>query len=161
MTLRLQHHQAFWSRAATADTTNFLKVLSNTELAKVNQWMSANNLVDNATKTIALHIPPNMRYNSGTTSYVLKGEAVCSSNSGKYLEITIDSRLSFKTYINNVESKISRSVGVIAKLSYYLPHNTLFALDYSLVYSHFHYALPVWSSTYKTYLIRLQNLSFT
>ena len=131
--------------------TTELQTLTNTELANINQWMTAINLVVNANKTIALNISPNMHNNNDTLSYVLNGETVCSSNSAKYLGITIDNQLSFKTHISNLESKIARSVGVFAKLSYYLPHNTLLTLDYSLVHSHFLYALPVWASTHKTY----------
>ena len=99
--------------------------------------MTANHLVVNANKTIALNISHNMRNNNDVLSYVLNGETVCSSNSVKYLRITIDNQLSFKTHINNLESKIARSVGVITKLSYYLPHNTLLTSYYSLVHSHF------------------------
>ena len=71
---------------------------------------------------------------------------------------TYELPLTTKTHISNLESKIARSVGVIAKLSYYLPHNTLLTLYYSLVHSHFLYALPVWASTNKTYLTKLQRL---
>ena len=110
------------------NNTTELQTLTNTELANINQWMTANNLIVNANKTIALNISPNMRNNNDTLSYVLNGETVCSSNSAKYLGITIDKQLSFKTHISNLESKIARSVGVIAKLSYYLPHNTLLTL---------------------------------
>ena len=139
------------------NTTEF-QTLTNAELANINQWMTANNLVVNANKTIALNISPNMRNNNDNLSYVLNGETACSSNSAKYLGITIDNQLSFKTHISNLESKIARSVGVIAKLSYYLPHNILFTLYYSLVQSHFLYTLPIWASTHKPYLTKLQRL---
>ena len=99
-----------------------------------------------------------MRNNNDTLSYVLNGETVCSSNSAKYLGITINNQLSFKTYVSNLESKIAWSVGVIAKLRNHLPNNTLLTLYYSLVHSHFLYALPVWASTHKTYLTKLQRL---
>ena len=101
-------------------------------------------------------LSPNMRNNNDALSYVVNGETVCSSNFTKYLGITIDNQLLFKTHINNLESKIARSVGVIAKLSYYLPHNTLLTLHNFLVHSHFLYALPVWASTHKPYLTKLQ-----
>ena len=123
-----------------------------------NQLMTANNLVVNANKTIALNISPNMRSNTLSYSYVLNGQTICSSNSAKYLGITIDNQLSFKTHTNNLESKIARSVRVIAKLSYYLPHNTLVTLYYSPVHSHFLYVLPAWASTHKPCLTKLQRL---
>ena len=102
------------------------------------------------------NISPSMRNNNDTLSYVLKGEAVCCLNFAKYLEINIDNQLSFITHINNLEINIARSVGVIAKLRYYLSHNFLSTLYYSLV--HFHYALPIWTATNKTYLTKFQRL---
>ena len=138
-----------------SNNTTELQTLTNTELANINQWMTANNVVVNANKAIALNISPNMRNNIDTLSYVFNGETVCSSDSAKYLGITIDNQLSFKTHISNLESKIARSVGVIAKLSYYLPHDILLTLYYSLVHSHFLYALPVGAFTHKTYLTKL------
>ena len=141
-----------------SNNTTELRTLTNTEVANINQWMTANNLVVNANKTIALNVSPNMRNNNDTLSYVLNGETVCSSNSAKYLGIIINNQLSFKTYVSNLESKIARSVGVIAKLRNHLPNNTLLTLYYSLVHSHFLYALPVWASTHKTYLTKLQRL---
>ena len=60
-------------------------------------------------------LSPNMRNNNDALSYVLNGETVCSSNFAKYLKITIDNQLLFKTHINNLESKIARSVGVYCK----------------------------------------------
>ena len=70
----------------------------------------------------------------------------------------IDDHLLFKSHINHLESKISGSVGVIAKLSYYLPHNALITLYYTLIQSHLLYALPVWAFTYKTYPLKLKIL---
>ena len=79
-----------------SNNTTELQILTNTELANINQRMTANNLVVNANKTITLNISPNMRNNNDTLSYVLNGETVCSSNSARYLGITIDNQLSFK-----------------------------------------------------------------
>ena len=45
-------------------------------------------------------------------------ETLNSTTSARYLEIITDDHLSFKSHINQLESKISWSVGVIAKLSY-------------------------------------------
>ena len=36
-------------------------MLANFELAKVSNWMMANNLIINTTKTVALFISPNLR----------------------------------------------------------------------------------------------------
>ena len=49
-----------------SNNTTELQTLTNTELADINQWMTANNLVVNANKTIALNISSNMRNNNDT-----------------------------------------------------------------------------------------------
>ena len=87
-----------------SNNTTELQILTNIELANINQWMTAYYLVVNANKTIALIISPNLRNNNDTLSHVLNGETVCSSNSSKYLIITIDNQLSFETHIDNLEN---------------------------------------------------------
>ena len=120
--------------------------------------MLANNLVVNKAKTVALLVFPQAR--SSTTSLTLNfdNRMVQPSESAKYLGIFVDEHLSFKPYITFLETKIARSVAVLAKLSYYLPCNTLIILYYSLVHTHLHYALPLWGATYKSYLIKLKRL---
>ena len=46
----------------------------------------------------------------------------------KYREVLLDNNLPFKPQIAHIESKISQSVGVIAKQRYYLPSHILFYL---------------------------------
>ena len=121
----------------------------------------SNNLIVNASKTVALplSIGRNTRNLNSDITLVLDGQTLNPTTSARYLGIIIDDHLSFKSHINHLENKISRSVGgVIAKLSYYLPHNTLITLYYTLIQSHLLYALPVWASTYKTYLLKLKKL---
>ena len=72
--------------------------------------------------------------------------------------IFVDEYLPFKPQIIFLEKKIARSVDVLAKLSYYLPCNMLIILYYSRVYTHLHYALPLWGATYKSYSIKLKSL---
>ena len=55
------------------------------------------------------------------------------STFAKYYRITIDNKLSFKQPIIFLENKITCSVRIIAKVSCYLPINTLVAFYYALV----------------------------
>ena len=140
-----------------------MESLANLELCKVSEWMMSNNLIINASKTVALplSIDRNTRNPNPDITLVLEGQTSNLTTSARYLGIIIDDHLSFKSHINHLENKISRSVGVIAKLSYYLPYNTSITLYYTLIIqSHLLYALPlpVWASTYKTYLLKLKKL---
>ena len=60
-----------------------------------------------------------------------------------YLGVLLDNNLSFKPQIAHLESKISRCVGVITKLRYYLPSHILFNLYFALVHSYLLYGLLV------------------
>ena len=41
----------------------------------------------------------------------------------KYLGIILDNQLNFADHIKNIETKVARSVGILSKLSYYLPNS--------------------------------------
>ena len=120
--------------------------------------MQANSLVVNTAKTVALivnaqlHLSIPSTYNKSSIDFTFNNQIVQPSTSAKYLGITIDNKLSFKQHIIFLENRVARSVRIIAKVSYYLPFNTLIALYHVLVHSQLLYALPIWASTYKTYL---------
>ena len=91
----------------------------------------------------------NLIYNTSNIS-------VCESS--KYLGVTIDHRLSFKLHILSLETRVSRSVGILSKLRSTFPSPTLLLLYHALVQPHLVYVLPLWGSTFKTYLSKLQIL---
>ena len=132
--------------------------LTNSELSRVSNWMLANNLVVNKAKTVALLVFPQTRKSTTSLTLNFDNQILQPSESAKYLGIFVDEHLSFKPHIIFLEKKIGRSVGVLAKLSYYLLCNTLIILYYSLVHTHLHYALRLWGATYKSYLIKLKRL---
>ena len=70
----------------------------------------------------------------------------------KYLEVTFDNSLSFKLLIDKLTKKLSRSVGMLAKLKPCLISKALLSLYYAIFHSHLQYGLITWSSTFKTYL---------
>ena len=47
---------------------------------------------------------------------VIANKDVC-----KYLGVIIDSKLNFKAFINHIESKIAKSVGILGRLCYFFP----------------------------------------
>ena len=72
----------------------------------------------------------------------------------KYLGVLVDSSLSWKHQISNLNKKISRSIGIMYKLRPFLTLNVMNNVYYSLVYSHIIYAIVVWGSAFKPSLIR-------
>ena len=101
-----------------------------------------------------------LQNDKSSINFTFNNPIVQPSTSSKYLPvyITIDNQLSFKQHIILLENRVARSVAIIAKVSYYLPFNTLITIYHALVHSQLLYALPIWASTYKTYLSKLEKL---
>ena len=119
--------------------------------------MISNGFTLHPSKTQALSISLFIHKSSPSLSLNLCNNIVNITNTAKYLGILIDNQLSFKSYINFLEKKLSRSIGIMGKLSYHFPRNALLTLYHSLVHVHLIYALPVWATTFPTYLIKLKD----
>ena len=70
----------------------------------------------------------------------------------KYLGILIDSNLTWKYHISYITSKISNTIGVIARLRHLVPSSTLLTLYRSLVSPYLLYGLTVWGQAPQIYL---------
>ena len=122
--------------------------------------MIANSLSVNPKKTLALLISPLLRNDcsSPQVTLTLNSEMINTTETARYLGIIIDSKLKFQSHISSLEKKLAHSVGILTKLSHFLPHDALLNLYYSLIHSQLLYALPVWCATHKTCLTKMKRL---
>ena len=70
----------------------------------------------------------------------------------KYLGILIDSQLSFKFHIDELNKKISRSIGVLYKLRPYVTPKLLTNVYYAIIYPFLIYGILIWGNASKTLL---------
>ena len=70
----------------------------------------------------------------------------------KYLGVFIDNKLSWKSHIEHVKTKLSKGNGMISKIRYYVNDQCLLNLFYSFIQSHINYNLINWSSTYPSFI---------
>ena len=89
---------------------------------------------------------------------LLNGITVPLSNSVKYLGVTLDSKLTFKSHIKILETNLSKAVRIICKLKFVLPKYALIKLYYTLFHLHLLYGQVIWRSTYPTYLMKISTL---
>ena len=132
-----------------------------TEVTKISKWLIANKLKLNLSKSNVMIIDPiKLKYlkNSCSDFTKLANIDMENVNLGKYLGITLDKDLSFKFHINNLITKLSRSVGILAKARPFLTNSTILKLYYTLFHTHLTYGLIVWGSTFKSYVNKLSTL---
>ena len=67
----------------------------------------------------------------------------------KYLGVLLDSNLSWKFHINNVALKVSRTVGVVARLRRFVPRTNLLNIYQSLILPYLTYGLAAWGQAAK------------
>ena len=134
-----------------------MESLAASELSRVSRWMASNGLTLHPNKTFALNISSFSRKSCPfDLSLTLNNVKIETPKVTKYLGILIDDKLIFKSHIHHLESKLSRSVGIIARLKYFLPSSALINLYFALIHTHLMYGLPVWASTCKTYLTKIR-----
>ena len=64
----------------------------------------------------------------------------------KYLGVVFDPHLSWCEHVNHMSSNISKRIGVIRRIKYYLPCSTVNLLAKAMVFPLFDYCSPVWSN---------------
>ena len=64
----------------------------------------------------------------------------------KYLGVIIDPLLSWCNHVDYISSIISKRIGVIRRVKFYLPSKTLQMLANAIVFPHFDYCSSIWSN---------------
>ena len=130
----------------------------NEELKKLSQWLNINRLALNVSKTnFVIFRSPTKKCNHNVT-LIMNRKALQQKDHVKYLGVLLDEHLNWKYQINGVALKISRGIGILAKLKPYLKNNLLRSIYFSLVYSHLSYGVHVWGSADKTSLNKIVTL---
>ena len=70
----------------------------------------------------------------------------------RYLGILIDSNLPWKFHMDYVCQKVSKTIGVIAKLGHFVPRHVLLTLYRSLILPYISYGISAWGHATETHL---------
>ena len=120
----------------------------NSELEKVSGWLAANKLSLNVKKSNFLH------FHTGKSQkiplkLILNDTPVEEKETAKYLGTFIDNKLSWKSQIQHIKTKLARNIGLISKIRYYAKDACL-KLYHSLIQSHVNYNILNWTCTHKS-----------
>ena len=80
------------------------------------------------------------------------------SNDVKYLGVLIDKNLNFKPHVEKVCAKVSRTLGVLYRISINTPELILVKLYYALVYPYLTYCNIIWGGASACHLNKIMLL---
>ena len=131
----------------------------NQDLTNISKWMSANKLTLNASKTKAMTFgtPQKLRHYNDL-QIDINDENIETVEEFKYLGMWFDKHLTWKTHIDKMAKKISQKIGVLQRLSTYINETTRNILYNAIVLPHIDYCCPIWCTTAKKYVQRIQIL---
>ena len=121
-------------------------------------WFRVNRLSLNLKETKFIVFKPCQKCTNQSIRLLIDGQKIDQVKETLFLGVIMDENSNWKPEISHVANKVSKSVGIIRKSSFYLSTKTLRTLYFSLVYPYFFYCNLVWASTYRTNLIRLEIL---
>ena len=93
----------------------------------------------------------------------MNGKRLHPSKYVKYFGVLIDSHFNFSFHINSIATKLTRSIGMIAKIRHYVTKDTLRSIYFGIFSSILTYGSQIWGqikSKHFNRLVTLQNKAF-
>ena len=113
--------------------------------------MEANQLKINASKSNYL-IFSHKGNKISNLNLTINNITIKQTNTCKYLGIELDDKLTWKNHIDKVATKISKAIGILFRIRYYLNKSSLNILLHSLVISKINYGILCYGRANKTSL---------
>ena len=141
-----------------------LVVVVKSALSRLSRWLQGNKLSLNVVKTQAMVIGSKQKLSHMKHSYSviprfhLGTENIDLVNQTRYLGLIIDETLKWGSQIKNIETKISRALGILKYAKKYVPLATLKEIYKGKVEPNFNYCCSVWGSCGTTRLHKLLKL---
>ena len=133
----------------------------NRDLKLTTDWIRANKLSLNASKTEIVLLKPRNKKITKQLHFRVRGQKTKQSSQVRYLGVILQDDMQWITHITNLEKKLSRSIGLLSKIRHYVPMHLLGTIYYSIFNSHLIYACEIWGQNQNslrfTKVTKLQN----
>ena len=121
----------------------------NIELDNITDWLRANKLSLNVTKTNYM-IFTNTNTEQRHMELTMTNKTITPTKCVKLIGVLIDEKLKWDEHIKTVKQKINISFFAINRAKHFLKRKNLVTLYYSLVYPYLTYGITLWGATYDT-----------
>ena len=133
---------------------NSLILTLNHELQKLYDWFAANKLSLNISKTNYMIFNGAPGYDT-TPPLTINGSAIERVKVSKFLGLHVDDKLSWKSHINTVQSKLSRTLPAMYHARPFVNDSTLRTIYNALFLPHLSYCSEIWGNTYISSLSKI------
>eukprot|EP00111_Clytia_hemisphaerica_P003667 TCONS_00010498-protein len=120
-----------------------LQNLINVEVGKISDWLGANQLTLNISKSNYMIFSEHKQTNFNIS---ISGQTLNHVNEAKYLGVIIDHKLSWREHLKRLHTRIKQNIGILHKVGWFLPRKNMISLFYALVNSHLTYGITSWDS---------------
>ena len=110
----------------------------NRHLGKICNWLEANKIMINTRKTKYMLYAYRGDYRL-SSPVIMNGTEIELVDRVKFLGVTLDNRLNYRYCVEEIVTKISRAVGVIAKIRKFVPFYVLRMLYFSMIHPYINY----------------------
>ena len=136
-----------------ADDTNLLYVNKslkkiqkyvNLDLKFLCKWLKANKISLNASKTELIIFRDPRKKSMHDLKIKIDGKRLTPSKYVKYLGVLVDCHLNWHAHEMELHSKLSRAVGMLSKIRYFVKYDTLHMIYYGIFSSILTYGSQIW-----------------
>ena len=127
----------------------------NHELKSVAEWKKCNPLALSISKTNFILFHSSKLKPNQSLRIIIDDALIKQVGSTKYLGLTFDSNFTWKSHINELCSKLSKTVDILSEERQFVDNHILVMLYYSLIYRFLSYGVHVWGLTFPSFLTQL------
>ena len=135
-----------------------LETTINTEMCKIYDWLLANKLSLNVSKSNVLTFRTKNQSDQPILNLKINNENIEEKKCAKYLGVIFDHKLTWRHQIDHICNKLTKSNGLLAKLRHFLPFDKTKLIYNALIQPHLDYGSLSWGSAAKSNLETISNL---
>ena len=116
----------------------------NFDLKNIAEWLRANRIALNTNKTEIVLFRSPRKTVTRKMNFRISGQKIEPKSSAKYLGIILDEFLNWKTHYHILKTKLERSIGLLAKIRYFVSAKLLRTVYFAIFDSYLRYGCQIW-----------------